>query len=282
MPEHDHDIQKYACELSNSPVYGLLKFSLDKKSCFGNDQHNRNLCLKLVVASLAKSTWKRYNSAFTLWKAFCKEKGKTGDIRKLPENKRDFILWSWEKRSLAVNTIKIYWAELKNLKFLVDELESGGEGLEKYLFRGMENLRLGGKRSYPSKTVPLTIDHLHTIREHLGTVTERLTAQSVWTCCLVAFWGAFRLGELLGKAEAKFDKFSDLLWGDIDLEFKKATIRLKAPKTRGPPGNRAILYRVSKRELCPVAALSRLLLSQQNLSVWKLNLPVFRATGGTC
>ncbi len=261
-------------------MYSLLKFSLDKKSCFKNDQHNRDLCLKLVVASLAKSTWKRYNSAFTLWKVFCEEKEKTGDIRKLPESKRDFILWCWECRSLAVSTIKIYWAELKNLKFLVDELESGGEGLEKYLFRGMENLRLGEKRSFPSKTVPLTIDHLHTIREHLGTVSERLTAQSVWTCCLVAFWGAFRLGELLGRAEAKFDKFSDLLWEDVDLEFKKVTICLKAPKTRGPPGNRAILYRVSKRELCPVAALSRLLLSQKNLGVWRSNLPVFRATGG--
>jgi hypothetical protein len=133
-PKHDRAFQKYACELSNSPVYSLLKISLDKKSCFRNDQHNRDLCLKLVVASLAKSTWKRYNSAFTLWKVFCKEKEQTGDIRKLTESKRDFILWCWERRSLAVSTIKIYWAELKNLKFLVDELESGGEGLDKYLF----------------------------------------------------------------------------------------------------------------------------------------------------
>ncbi len=280
VPVHDHDVQKYACELSNSPVYDLLKFSLAEKSSSGKDRHNRNLCVKLVAASLAKSTWKRYNSAFALWKVFCKEKEKSEDIRKLPETKRDFILWCWERRRLAVNTIKIYWAELKNLKFLVDELESGGQGLEKHLFRGMENLGFGGKRSCPSKTVPLTVDHLHTIRDHLGTVTERLTAQSVWTCCLVAFWGAFRLGELLGRAEAKFDKFSDLLWEDIDLEFKKATIRVKAPKTRGPPGNRAIVYRVSKRELCPVAALSRLLLSQKNLGVWESNLPVFRVTGG--
>jgi hypothetical protein len=103
-----------------------------------------------------------------------------------------------------VSTIKIYWAELKNLKFLVDELESGGEGLDKYLFRGMENLKLGEKVFSPSKTVPLTIEHLHVIREHLGSATERLTAQSVWSCCLVAFWGAFRLGELLGSAAEKF------------------------------------------------------------------------------
>jgi hypothetical protein len=97
----------------------------------------------------------------------------------------------------------------------------------------MENLGLGEKRSYPSETVPLTVDHLQSIRDHLGTVTERLTAQSVWTCCLVAFWGAFRLGELLGRAEAKFDKFSDLLWEDIDLEFEKATISCESTKDEG-------------------------------------------------
>jgi hypothetical protein len=47
---------------------------------------------------------------------------------------------------------------------------------------------------------------------------EKLTRQSVWTCCLVAFWGAFRLGELLGKSEKIFDKFSDLQWGTLSLE----------------------------------------------------------------
>jgi hypothetical protein len=36
-----------------------------------------------------------------------------------------------KKRGLAVSTIKVYWAELKNLKFLTDELARGGEGLEK-------------------------------------------------------------------------------------------------------------------------------------------------------
>jgi hypothetical protein len=31
VPVHDHAIQKYACELSNSPVYGLLKFFARQK-----------------------------------------------------------------------------------------------------------------------------------------------------------------------------------------------------------------------------------------------------------
>jgi hypothetical protein len=201
--------------MSNNPVYELLKSSLGKNTCPGTDHHNRTLSLDLVIASLAKNIWKRYNSALALWKTFCKKRGSTGSVKELSDAKRDFILWCWEKRGLAVSTIKVYWAELKNLKFLSDELEKGGgEGLEKSLFRGMENLGLE-KKPRQLKTVPLNVETLRSIWENLGRERERLTGQSVWTCCLVALWGAFRLGELLGKVETKFDKFSDLLWKDM-------------------------------------------------------------------
>jgi hypothetical protein len=69
---------------------------------------------------------------------------------------------------------------------------------------------------------------------------EKLTSQSVWTCCLVAFWGAFRLGELLEKSEKIFDKFSDLLWGDI--KFGKS--------------DEAVLFSIPDPGYCPVVALA--------------------------
>ncbi len=84
-PEHDDELCKYACKMSNSPVYELLKSSLEKNICPGTDRHNRTLSLDLVIASLAKNTWKRYNSALALWKIFCKKRGSTGSVKRLPE-----------------------------------------------------------------------------------------------------------------------------------------------------------------------------------------------------
>ncbi len=162
---------------------------------------------------------------------------------------------------------------------LVKGLESGSGNLEGVLFKGMENLKRGGKPVLPG-THPVSVPDLRRIRDGLKFVKERLTGQTVWTCCLVAFWGTFRLGELLGKAERAFDRFSDLLWGDLELNTDRVIIKIKAPKTRGPPGNRAILFKIPDPTLCPVTALNRLHASQQNLGLLDDRLPVFRKTGG--
>jgi hypothetical protein len=116
------------------------------------------------------------------------------------------------------------------------------------LLRGMENLRMGKKKTR-SDAVPVTPDTLKLIKKGLSRTKERLTGQTIWTCCLVAFWGAFRLGELLGKSELKFDKFSDLLWEPDE-------------------------------GLCPVRALRRLKASQGNLGLGESHLPVFRKSSG--
>ncbi len=97
---------------------------------------------------------------------------------------------------------------------------------------------------------------------------------------MVAFWGAFRLGELLGNDTVNFDKFSSLLWEDVQLISDSAKIRIKSAKMRGPPGNSVFLFSVPDQNLCPVTALARLGRSEQNLGMATKGNPVFRTTGG--
>ncbi len=134
-------------------------------------------------------------------------------------------------------------------------LESERGNLEKVLFKGMENIKQGGKPALP-RTHPVSVPDLKRIREGLRSAKEKLTIQTVCTCCLVAFWGAFRLGELLGTTEGAFDRFSNLLWGDLELDSERVVVTIKAPKTGGPPGNRAILFKIPEPSLCPVTALN--------------------------
>jgi hypothetical protein len=84
-----------------------------------------------------------------------------------------------------------------------------GNGLGSVLVRGMSNLGTPRKENrLPIK--PLIVEDLRRIRKGLENFGRKLTGQSVWTCCVVAFWGAFRLGELLGSDATRFDKFSSI------------------------------------------------------------------------
>jgi hypothetical protein len=201
------------------------------------------------------------------------------DFDEFTTNKRNFILWCWENSNLAVSSIRAYLGVLKRVKQLADSLGKDEGDLEGVLLKGMSNLRIG-KTKNRSDTVPVTPEMLKLIRKGLSQWGEKLTGQSIWTCCLVAFWGAFRLGELLGKTEGKFDKFSYLLWENVELEGDKATIHIKSPKTGGAQGLKATLFEIPDVAFCPVGALKRLKASQKNLGMGEPNLPVFRKTGG--
>jgi hypothetical protein len=154
-----------------------------------------------------------------------------------------------------------------------------GTGLEKTFFQGMSNL--GSHRQEETvRVVPLTIAELKRIRKNLAKQNKKLTGQSVWACCLTLFWGAFRLGELLGRSSYKYDTFSDLLWEDISWGQDWVRIKIKSAKVKGPPGNSAFLFAIPDQELCPVAALARLKKSQENFSMGRVDEPVFRETNG--
>ncbi len=41
------------------------------------------------------------------------------------------------------------------------------------------------------------------------------SSSAVWAFCCAAYFGSFRAGELLAKSDWAFDKYSDLVWGDL-------------------------------------------------------------------
>ncbi len=153
--------------------------------------------------------------------------------------------------------------------------------LEKELLKGYDNL---SRKISVAKltTTPVDLEILNDIRRgirEMGWAKGSETA--VWTACLVAFWGAFRLAEILPKKENTFDRFSDLLWQDVTYSSKdELLLRIKSAKVPGSPGNRVRLYAVKENQFCPVAALKSLENAQKHGKQWDQNLPVFRRSSG--
>jgi hypothetical protein len=192
---------------------------------------------------------------------------------------KKFLIWGWRDRGLNVSTLQIYLSELRELGRLARGLETMGQDLGKTLIRGMKNLATPEKVDRVP-TEPLTVADLRNVRKGLENFGQKLTGQSVWACCVVAFWGAFQLGELLGNDTVNFDKFSSLLWEDVQLTPDSAKIRIKSAKVRGPPGNSVFLFSIPDQNLCPVTALARLGRSEQNLGMATEGNPVLRTSGG--
>jgi hypothetical protein len=69
----------------------------------------------------------------------------------------------------------------------------------------------------------------------------------IWSLSLIAFWGSFRMGELLTSSQTQFDDCTNLTWNDIS--FKQdgsAVIRIKSPKNAVFQANSSIYFHVLK------------------------------------
>ncbi len=261
-PHHSKEAQKYSTSFAGKLVELLLTKYMERNQLFANDPDYCHTCLGLVGASLARNTWKRYNTALRQWESFKRDSGIQFDFLNSELWEKKFLIWGWRDRGLRVNTLKVYLSELKELGRLARGLETMSNDLGSVLIRGMTNLGTPWEKTRPT-TKPLTVEDLKCIRKGLGSFGCKLTGQSVWTC-VVAFWGAFRLGELLSNDSTRFDKFSSLLWEDVHLTPDSAKIRVKSAKVKGPPGDSVFLFSIPDPHLCPVVALARLRESELN------------------
>jgi hypothetical protein len=205
--------------------------------------------LSSLGPSLARSTWKRYSSAVGNWKIFAKLNGldwKNFDLDLTSE----FIIWCGREKGLRSKTVKAYVGILKTLTKLKGELRKGrGKVVEKFLLKGIDNSGGKNKDKKAKKVSPVDLEILAAVKKGLKRLKiKRVSRLSVWAACLIAFWGAFRLAEILPKNSANFDKFSDLLWADVvrSENTKKIIFKIKSAKFPGPPGNRAEIFEIER------------------------------------
>lgn len=238
--------------------------------------------MELVGASLARSTWAKYEAGWNCFADFETNRSSPSPWPIPAEILRDFAVWGIRCRGLAPASLKTYFLalsmahKLKGLSFpgLEDKLLD-------LIIRGAENLAaksIPPPSSHPQQarravSLPMLKILGHKLAESGWDPTSK---QSIWTAMLVAFFSSARMGELLAKGEKGFDPDSTLLWGDIKArEDGSFLLHIKSPKSRSAKGEFLDIFQF--QGCCPAAALRQL--HQLWLSPSK-DLPVFRLAGG--
>ncbi len=128
--------------------------------------------------------------------------------------------------------------------------------------------------------MPITFDLLQLIGKRVSETKWSDTSKTAfWAVCLVAFWGSFRLGELLPYSPQNFDVHNDLLWSDVVFTSQgHMMVKLKAPKISAFSNCTVDLFPLKAKEYCPVFQLKSLLSLQIKNNIFNMNGPVFQLT----
>ena len=241
--------------------------------------------------SLALGTWKSYKSAE---KHILRLEKDTGIKLRLPFGTAEtlmYIGWLKDTRKVSVGTIEKYLAGIRLLHLKEghnvpalrpDIVKSVLVGLEQ-----QENIekRLSGK----AERLAVTTSVLKLIKHELKKKKSWPIAKKrlIWSICLTAFHGSFRIHELLSKGPEKFDPTSTLQGKDIKVEnwvengktLKVLKVWLKSPKELRKGHGVMVEVFETKSEFCPVAAFEKWRsVSKVAMSQTK---PTFRLEDGT-
>ena len=162
--------------------------------------------------------------------------------------------------NLAGQTVKSYLAAVRNTQLslgLPDPREQSALPILRRVQAGIARARLG--RGQPSRVrLPITAQILRRIKHKLDEVAhpEKLV---LWAVCCTAFFGFFRLGELLLPSQSAFNPRLNLAWGDMAVDNPQATrmvrLHLKQSKTDQFGRGASVILGRTGLDLCPVAAI---------------------------
>ena len=160
---------------------------------------------------------------------------------------------------LAPQTISSYLAAVRNMHFslgLPDPRDSSSLLILKRVQAGIRRTRLQGA-SQPRICLPITARVLGKLKEALDKSThpQRIL---LWAVACSAFFGFFRLGELLPEKATPGNPATSLTWGDVTIDDAAAPtmvkVHLKKAKCDQFGKGADIIMGRTYKDLCPVVA----------------------------
>ncbi len=219
-------------------------------------------CKKFLTASYSTQTWRKNFSAMNCLRKF----GITQNIKvSLPLNSQTvtkFTEWCKTVKNLTPTTINAYLSAIA-LAHKFHGLDHTGcsNFVTKQMLKGMENLNFYNKNCKKTRKV-MTLPLLKLAGSEISRLDWNVESkQALWAVLTTAFFGSFRLGEILSKNEKCFNPLEDLLWEDLTFrDDNSILIRIKVPKNKKLEGELIDLFPFKGHKCCPVAALKKLTL----------------------
>lgn len=212
--------------------------------------------------ALAKSTWSTYKTTKNHLRK-CEQQ--TGEDLSLPTNYSKtifFLSWLLEERQIKPTSVESYLSGLRQLH-LVAGLEPPKirSDMINTIIKGAKHRAwLEDKLNPSSKRLPMNLIALNLLGMELNLLPiEKADIRLLWAVSLIAFYGSFRMGELLTDHEDRFDPALHLLTEDIVITKdssgnKMLQIKLKCPK-ESRAGKEVIVDLFENNSLCPVKAI---------------------------
>ena len=229
----------------------------------------------LTSLAVSSSSWKSRLASFHKLKKFSEDTNTSIEWPLKQNTINGFIIWCSEKNEITANTTKTYLCHLNSIQKLM--------GFKKFKLNKYKNLirgfqideNLNKKRKNTRETIDF--EALKKIKgEIFNQNTCKLFKKSLWAACSIAFFGCFRMGELVPKLENSTDKNFDLLWGDIELGKKHASIKLKSQKNNILKSQYIHIFKFKDDFTCPIKALKKLKKQAIKMDIFSKKKPVFK------
>jgi hypothetical protein len=197
----------------------------------------------LIRASLSTSSWNKHLSAYNCFKEFQKYSNTQVDFPLSKENICNFVAFAASKKNLKHSTIESYISSLKFFHNLRDmESKNCNNFIANSMLKGVKNLDLYTSDSKHCRKVmsyPLLKILSHKVASESWSENDK---QTIWKIFTVAFFGSFRIGELVPQNKNSYNEKETLLWGDIKYVQDFVVIRLKITKCKTANGEYVDLF----------------------------------------
>lgn len=169
------------------------------------------------------------------------------------------------EQDLAPSSCSTYLAAVRNAQIalgLPEPREHSSLPMLKRVLAGIRRCRVQQGSSTSRVRLPVTVDLLKRMRGRLeqSSDPDRVV---VWAVICTAFFGFFRLGELLPGSAASFNSSTDLAWGDVAVDDRDSPrivqVHLKTSKVDQFGRGVDVILGSTGAELCPVRALTHYL-----------------------
>ena len=192
-----------------------------------------------------------------------------------------FTSWALTDKNLKHSTVSYYLNAIELYHRLRGfEDYTSNNTIVKMLLKGGENMSIYSNKKNSMRNV-MTLPLMKILGHEIASVQwSKFEKQLIWTVSCIAFFGSFRIGELLCSNSSEFDPGSSLIWERVKIQLDSILFHIRSPKTKNKLGDFVDIYRFNNHNCCPVKAF----LAYKNMCDEKLlyneKAPVFRHENG--
>ncbi len=227
----------------------------------------------LICAAYSESSLKRTNAALNSYKRFARDSGSMLVWPFPADSLNRFVSWALKIAKLSPNTVNVYLSDLATCHKLRGlDPSACSNFFTKTMIKGAKNLASYSATKKEPKAV-MTLSCLKILGHEIAKSNWQTFEKSVyWAACTVAFFGSFRMGELLCPTEDSYNE-DTLVWSDVFLDGSSSvTLNIRHLKSNRAGSERVEVFAFPGHNCCPVKALHCLDKLRSNR---RQDLPVF-------